>query len=259
MWKHLNESQQGTSHQQTDTVCQDASLVTPYADKSNGDELLILACADGAGSAKQAHVGAKDACEEMVRCAASYFDNLQQLNEVTEATLRDWMRDVHQILVKKANELDIAVRDLACTLLFGVVGRERAAFIQIGDGAIVILEDNNYRPIFWPQSGEYQNTTFFVTDEQYEHRCQCLIVEKPISELAMLTDGLQMLALNYSDKTAHDPFFRPMFMALRAAPDKDDLHVPLQEFLKSKDVNARTDDDKTLILATRVTTANAPV
>ena len=70
--------------------------------------------------------------------------------------------------------------------------------------------------------------------------------------LALLSDGLQMLALNYGTKAAHQPFFAPMFASLRKADDAQELLVPLKQFLDSKAVNDRTDDDKTLVLATRV-------
>jgi hypothetical protein len=257
MWKYLNESVQGTSHRQTGTVCQDASFVTPY--RVDGDEVLIVACADGAGSANEAQVGSARACATIVNCATTHFEAGRILSEVTNDTLREWMRELHGTLVGEAQQRGITLRDLACTLLFAVIGGNRAVFIQIGDGAIVTLQDDKYCPVFWPQSGEYQNTTFFVTDEEYEQRFQSQVMDKSIIELAMFTDGLQMLSLNYATKTAHDPFFKPMFDALRAVADRQDLVVPMTQFLDSKHVNDRTDDDKTLILATRVPSADATI
>jgi hypothetical protein len=60
-----------------------------------------------------------------------------------------------------------------------------------------------------------------------------------------------MLALSYASKSAHQPFFARMFAALRKVGDREDLVVPLRQFLDSPAVNDRTDDDKTLVLATR--------
>jgi hypothetical protein len=64
---------------------------------------------------------------------------------------------------------------------------------------------------------------------------------------------LQRLALVYESKSAHNPFFLPMFSVLRkTAPDNlDSLSDQLAKFLNSPEVNERTDDDKSLILATR--------
>ena len=60
-----------------------------------------------------------------------------------------------------------------------------------------------------------------------------------------------MLALRFADQSVHGPFFRQIFQALRAAEPASALQNPLHEFLTSTAVNSRTDDDKTLILATR--------
>jgi hypothetical protein len=76
-------------------------------------------------------------------------------------------------------------------------------------------------------------------------------LEQRVDELALFTDGLQPLALHYASRTVHAPFFVPMFDSLRRSTDIDGLESPLKQFLKSKPVIDRTDDDKTLMLATR--------
>lgn len=48
-------------------------------------------------------------------------------------------------------------------------------------------------------------------------------------------------------------FFEPMFDQVAKADDARDLIVPLRNFLSSEAVNARTDDDKTLVVAVRRT------
>jgi hypothetical protein len=69
--------------------------------------------------------------------------------------------------------------------------------------------------------------------------------------VAVFSDGLQRLALNMADNTAHEPFFTNFFRVLGAStPEQgDQLHGALLRFLRSPDVNERTDDDKTLALA----------
>jgi hypothetical protein len=69
----------------------------------------------------------------------------------------------------------------------------------------------------------------------------------------MFSDGLQRLALVYESQTAYTPFFEPMFSVLRKADLAacDTLSDQLARFLSSPKVNERTDDDKTLVLATR--------
>jgi hypothetical protein len=134
------------------------------------------------------------------------------------------------------------------------VDEQAAVFFQIGDGAIVYrAKDGRYVPALWPQSGEYANCTFFLTDADATERVQAARAGS-VHEVALLTDGLQGLALQYASRGAHGPFFAPMFARLRgvAATRPRSLAGELSSFLDSAPVNARTDDDKTLVLATRL-------
>ncbi len=141
---------------------------------------------------------------------------------------------------------------MAATLLFAVVGQSGAAFGQIGDGAIVVRRADEYQHVFWPQSGEYVNTTNFVTDPRYESHLEFAWQDEPVDELALLSDGLQMLARDFAQQRAHGPFFAPMFQSLRRQT-AEELAEPMRAFLESPRLAERTDDDKTLVLATRLT------
>src|SRR5438046_1077088 len=76
------------------------------------------------------------------------------------------------------------------------------------------------------------------------------IVERPIDEVALLSDGLQGLVLRYDDQSSHPRFFGPVFTAARHEPPGHSarLTAALAAFLNSDRVNQRTDDDKTLIV-----------
>jgi hypothetical protein len=69
--------------------------------------------------------------------------------------------------------------------------------------------------------------------------------------VALFTDGLERLALRFDCRTPHIPFFDPLFRALRTASDLQSLNDGLRQFLASDSVQIRSDDDKTLILASR--------
>jgi hypothetical protein len=153
-------------------------------------------------------------------------------------------------------------RDYAATLLVALVDRTSGVFAQIGDGAIVFRNaDGLLEPALWPQNGEYANTTWFVTDDEAADVVQVAHASE-VCDLALFTDGLQSLALRFASREVHPPFFEPMFQQVRAAARcdsnvaADDVPAPslderLAAFLGGDAVNARTDDDKTLVLATR--------
>jgi hypothetical protein len=247
MWKLVFGSVRGTSHVQSGQPCQDhcAGSVVGTA--------VVAACSDGAGSAELSHHGS--------RCAVERFleEAIRSLGEAAPErdSIQAWVDAARSRVLEEASALGVPPRKLACTLLGAVAGDDWTAYVQIGDGVIVFDGEAGYELAFWPDNGEYANTTRFLTDEDYSAHLRIEIVPRRVGELGLLTDGLQMLALNFAQARVHGPFFAPLFRAVRNGPDEEALRASLLEFLDSSRVNDRTDDDKTLLLATR-STSNAP-
>jgi hypothetical protein len=107
--------------------------------------------------------------------------------------------------------------------------------------------------IFWPDRGEYENTTVFVTQDEALEHLQFEIVDRPIRKVAVFTDGIQRLALDLHNHVPHGPFFSAMFSRLSTCPPgrAEQVTDDLRDFLGSERVNNRTDDDKTLVIALR--------
>jgi len=59
------------------------------------------------------------------------------------------------------------------------------------------------------------------------------------------------LALDFAARRPHPPFLAPLFRQLWDDYDGDSLFARFREFLVSPAITARTDDDKTLVLAVR--------
>lgn len=240
MWKFVYGSVQGTSHVQSAQPCQD------YCAGRTEDAVLLVACSDGAGSAVLSHLGSRAAVERFLEAVA--------LNggAPTKEQVEGWVESARVRVIEEAAANEAAPRDLACTFLAALVGHDWAAFVQIGDGVIVFDGPKGYELAFWPQSGEYANTTRFLTEDGYTEHLRVELVERPVMELAVLTDGLQMLALDFAECRPHARFFAPLFRTVREGPDEEKLRESLLAFMDSKRVNDRTDDDKTLFLATRI-------
>jgi len=115
-------------------------------------------------------------------------------------------------------------------------------------------EEHAYGHVFWPDRGEYANTTHFVTQDDASEHLQFESVRREIIEAAILSDGLQNIALNYQQQIAHEPFFKGLFVPLKDVREgwSEDLSKSLATFLASSRVNEKTDDDKTLVLASRI-------
>lgn len=242
MWKILRASVPGSAHVKAKTPCQDA-----HAAMATSDGVLVVACADGAGSAERSDEGATAAAAEFVSAACAL---VREGRELGQSALLDCFRAARKAVEERALRLEVHRRELACTLLGGIVGPSQAWFGQIGDGLIVVSDGSDYSPVFWPHAGDYLNDSDFLTDERYESEVQ-LVQRKAPRDLALTTDGLQFLMANLAARSIHHGFFAPIFACLREAKDENALLLPLQEFLASAAVNDRTDDDKTLLLAVR--------
>lgn len=249
MWKTVHGSVAGTSHETAGTPCQDACRVRQL--QFGEDYALVVACSDGAGSAKHSEHGSALICEQFVAIATEKLSAGHRLADFSRETALEWCARIRDVMKQLANELNCEFRDLAATLLGVVLSPECACFIQIGDGAIVAQYSGLYDVVFWPQSGEYLNVTNFLTDDDFDTKLDfSRLPASDVSGVAVFTDGLERLVLQYSERTVHIPFLEPLFESL-ASRDAESLMEPMRTFLSSQSINERTDDDKTLILALR--------
>lgn len=248
LWRTAYASVLGTSHLKTGSSCQDAGgcVVVRGAD---GGEVLIAAVSDGAGTARRSEAGASLAVAQFLRDFA-----VADPASIDRAFVAEWLGSVQDEIAALAADEGNQVRDYACTMLGAVVGGAGAVYLQIGDGAIVVESEEvgEYTWIFWPQHGEYANTTNFLTQEQAK---ETLLFEAgpPVREIALFSDGIERLVLDFSATTVHSPSFRPIFKWLAGTEpsDKQQPSEALIAYLGSDHVNKRTDDDKTLVMATR--------
>ena len=247
-WKTIAASVPGTAHLRRDAACQDAFAFRIF--DTNAGEILTIAVADGAGSAKFGKEGARAACDFFVSGVAALLENGGNVLDLNEEFFSGFLKALTGTLTASGENADL--NDYACTFLAVAASATETVFAQIGDGAIVYSsKPDEFRLFAIPQQGEYANTTNFVTDESAAEKLQFQYFENRIEELAIFTDGLQRLAIDFQSKQPHQPFFRSMLAPLRAKHPATNLEEKLSAFLNSPKINERTDDDKTLILASR--------
>jgi hypothetical protein len=260
-WRYALSSVIGTSHVASGDPCQDASLCAVISAPS-GAEVLVAVASDGAGSAKLSQVGSAETCRFVLERMRSLVSDGGAISSISSEIATTIVLEAQANLRTAAQMIGAQARDLACTLVTGVLGEDGAAFFQVGDGVAIVgprgEPENEFSWIFWPERGEYANTTCFLCDERVAEHVQHAAVPNAIDEVALLTDGIQNLVLDYKQHAAHAPFFRRMMEPLRAVADVghvESLSAALSRYLGSAVVNDRTDDDKTLILASRRSTS----
>ncbi|HLO86619.1 MAG TPA: PP2C family serine/threonine-protein phosphatase [Nostocaceae cyanobacterium] len=246
-WRIVAASVCGTSHLKNQQLCQDAHhwQVLP-------NNVLVVAAADGAGSASLGKVGAMIAVETAIEHLTGQAITSDTL--VDDALLRELLTDA-MLAATKAVEAEAAVgnnqpHDLATTLILAIASPQVVAVGQIGDG-LAVAKDSTGRLIALtqPNSGEYLNETTFLTSPDAIDTAQIKVWREKIVNVGVLTDGLQMLALNMVVGEPHKPFFFPLFEFAANAEDKVVAKEQLVRFLSSDRITQRTDDDLTLVIA----------
>ena len=253
-WRWASASAIGTSHGRAGTPCQDACRHLRL--RTAGGPVLVGVVCDGAGSAAHSDVGSALAADTFVDLVQSHFERGGNLVDVDAQTASGWLAKVAETLEVHADQFDRAVRDYACTLVAAVVGEDAAAFLQVGDGAIVVSQGDTdgWSWVFWPQHGEYSNTTNFVVSPDLAEVTDFALTPGRVREFAVFSDGIENLVLHHATRTVHEPFFERVMTPLRASTaigHDGSLSEGLGRYLDTAQFNDRTDDDKTLLIATR--------
>lgn len=250
-WCVVAASAIGTSHLISGDDCQDSCLAHVLV-SPNRTPLLFIAVADGAGSAFCGGDGAELAIESSATFVAEKYA-LPEFALNDEFAIECAMA-VRQRIYAEAEAKGNRARDYACTFICVLSSSQGTLVMQIGDGGIALDLGQGLQVPIVPMAGEYANMTNFITDEDALDTLKFETFLQMATRVAVFSDGVQRLALNMANNTAHEPFFEPFFKVLStAAPEKEEqLRSALANFLTSESVNARTDDDKTLAFAVLV-------
>ena len=249
-WKYFYASVKGTSHEKTNTLKQDSCSVENV--EINNENYLVIAVADGAGSAKKSDISSKYICRLFTKNAQQWLKD-NNINDLTREVVTEWFNYFQKVLNRliKIYKLD-SIRDFATTLLFAILGEDCNVFVQIGDGIIAVDFGSGLDCVFQPQNGEFLNTTRFATESDAPNIFMYKVTNGNILKFVMHTDGIEQIGFDFAKQKPFSPFFNPFFNALENSKNfgmQENLSKQLANFLNSNRVNSKTDDDKTLIIA----------
>jgi len=248
-WRVVGASVAGTSHIQHDIPCQDN-----YAVRVLDSHVLIAAVADGLGSASRSDEGARIAsCKAVESLETTISGQTLNLDE-------EWLREMKQSFGKAreslllyANEQMVTAREFATTLTCIVLTEDQIVVGHLGDG-FVVAEDRQglLHTIARPQRGEYANEVCPLTADNALEFLDIQLCRFQIKSILLSTDGMLRLALKLPDATPYEPFFRPLIDFVAKVETEEMGSQNLGQFLTSDRVCERTDDDKTLVIVTRL-------
>lgn len=249
-WSWVGASSTGSSHLTSEAGCDDAGACIET--RAPNGSTLICAVSDGAGSASLSRIGSHITVRGFCRSALAFARAGGTPKDLDRSVAGDWLDDIRSRIEHASIRERLSRRSFAATLVGCVVQADGIAIVHVGDGACAfrLRAEPEWQVPSWPAHGEYASTTNFVTDDP-EPTANVAYVGGKVAELALFTDGLERLALDFTTKSAFTPFFTSMFRAL--PPDLSGRHKQLSRelraFLDSSVVTDRTDDDKTLVMA----------
>ena len=247
IWKASSYSSIGVQHQKLQTPCQDYAA---YSLVNNN--IIIGGVADGAGSAKMSHQGAKLVVEKAIEYLKSLLDDCQENYPKTPIKVEEnqLLKTIIDCLKQKAKNDNCLLKDFACTLIAFIATPKWIIAVQVGDSFLVIreAEKEEYLLVFKPDKGEYINETTFVTSNDAMNQMQVKVVEGYYPFICAASDGLEKVAIRQKDWSAFSPFFKPLEEYLITTENPETENSYLINFLDSERLNARTHDDKTLLL-----------
>lgn len=246
----------GQGHTSSGVPCQDSGLI---AMAENG--IVIGAIADGAGTAKHSDVGAKKVCEFTIEFLRAEFCPLIQSEQIDidpcthESLALECFNQVVEKLYKYSEQEDLDFRELASTLVAFIATPRFLTSIEVGDSFLIFKEasNNDYQLVSRPTRGEYVNQTIFVTHsplpEQIKRNVHIFPEEAPLEFICAMTDGMEAVSIDRVTWKPGGQFFTPIHRATRLASGEDELNSYLEQILTMEELNRRSDDDKTILVA----------
>jgi hypothetical protein len=220
----VGASATGASHVRDELPCQDAFAFTLT------DDGIAIAVADGLGSASSSDRGAHAAVDAAVEGAPDPIEMVARARAALE---------------RLAEEDQVPLRDLACTLLCAVVTGDTVVTAHIGDGAIVGVSERLVL-VSGPEDSEYLNEVTPLTANDWTEHVRTERLDD-VRGLAVFTDGLERAAITAGGEP-HPGFFDPLFSFV-AATDEAVATEEIERLLGSATLGEHSDDDKTLVIA----------
>lgn len=242
MWRSIGARAKGAAHAHDGTPCQDAFAYAPIA-----PGLLAIAVADGAGSAPFSKSGAELSVARAVRYLQNVGDLLADDEWRWTAGVRGAFDAARGAIIDFARTRDIDTREFATTLQIVLLGPSAYCYGRIGDGGGVGRLRGDLIPLAPAPGNVYANETTFLTSPGSEP--EVFFETERLSDCAVFTDGIQHLAMQLSQWKPYDPFFGPLFDFLRMNADAAEAEENLDAYLHTEKFNARTDDDRTLVIS----------
>ncbi len=258
-WRVIAVSQRGLSHESSGEPNQDYYSVCVVPANRKSPETVIIAVADGAGSARLSHLGSEKVTTVAVEALRKRLDSNPKIavdKTIARNGLLTATDSAIRALKSRAADKSANPDDLATTMQVVVANDCLVAVLHVGDGRTVVMEDDKFRNLSGPFNGEYANETTFVTTGDGNLADNPGLDRREVSGegiygIAVSTDGLDPLAVTLATDEPFDGFYKPVFQMPWQIDGMDGDNIPLGEILEKTETRRKSPDDITVVIATR--------
>ncbi len=241
----------GKGHRNRGVPCQDAWGADILA-----DDAVVMAVADGFGSAAHGGHGAEIAVAAAIRAVKDFFEPAGVQGEISawyaknREIVRTGMDAAHAAICAAAAGNRQLSREYACTLILVLWFGPSCTVGQIGDGGVVVRTTGRIACISSPQKGEYVNETHSLAAAGYAQHLRIVENVPCTSACALFTDGVErsLLVKKGDEWKPYGPFFSPAFIYLDTLSDTTGCGDEIASFLQSERMQNQSDDDMTLVM-----------
>ena len=255
-WRIATATAPGSSHLRDDLPNQDA-VACRLTEVGEG-EIVVVAVADGAGSVVRSNEGSQIAVGAAMTATVDGINRRPAAAFVeshAEALLRSAVKQAKIEVERYGLRHNVPARELACTLIVAFASDSLMTAAQVGDGAVIAFNIGSGAAITLCEahSGEYANETTFITSRSRPHEIAAVghASGYDYDGLALITDGLQNLALKMPEREAFMGFWNPMLQDLAHTDEPEVIPERLRSFISGERVQSRTSDDVTIAIAVR--------
>ena len=253
-WRVAVATAAGASHLRNNTPNQDA-VDWRLVELGHG-QAVIVAVADGAGSASRSDEGSQIAVSAAVGAIADGINRQPAAafaKNLAESLARDAIRQAKVAVERYGRRNNVPARELASTLIVAFASESLVTAAQVGDGAVVAFNIDNgaAKTLSDAHTGEYANETTFITSHRRPHEIASVghVSGYNYNALALITDGLQNLALKMPEREAFLGFWNPILNDLAQTDEPEAVPERLHAFISGERVQSRTTDDVTIAVA----------
>ena len=255
-WRVAAATAAGASHLRDNIPNQDA--VAHRVIEIGRGAVTVIAVADGAGSAPRSHEGSRIAVDAAV---ASVVEGINRqpaaafAEGMAASTVRDAIERARTEVERYGRRQGIPLSELASTLIVALASDNLMTAAQVGDGAVIAFNigGGDAMTLCEAHTGEYANETTFITSRSRPHEIASVghASGYDYDALALITDGLQNLALKMPEREAFMGFWNPILGDLAHTDEPEAVPGRLHAFISGERVQSRTTDDVTIAIAAR--------